>query len=79
MFTGDGGGPVGRAVVDDEDVRLRKTRVQLVENRRQVLLLVPRRDEDEGVAHHDIVGARLAPPSYDVVFGLDAWSTSRSE
>ena len=53
MCLGEGGGPVGRAVVDDEDVRLWKAGVQLVENRRQVLLLVPRGNEHErvGVRH----------------------------
>ena len=44
-------GAVGRAVVDHEHVRIGKLPVQLVEDGRQVLLLVPGRDEDDGVAH----------------------------
>ena len=38
---------VGRAVVDDEHVRVGKLLVQLLEHDRKVLLLVPGRDEDE--------------------------------
>ena len=49
---------VGRAVVDDEHVRLRKLLPKLLEHRRQVLLLVPRRDEDDGVGHS---GRTVAP------------------
>ena len=48
---GDCGGGVGRAVVDDEHVDVGQLPVQVVEDGRQVLLLVPRRDEDDGVAH----------------------------
>ena len=42
--------PVGRAVVDDEHVRLGKLGVQFVEDVRQVVLLVPRGNEDDRVA-----------------------------
>jgi hypothetical protein len=47
----DLGRPVGGAVVDDEDVDLGKLAVELVEDRGEVLLLVPGREEDEGVRH----------------------------
>jgi hypothetical protein len=42
-------GAVGRAVVDDEDVRLGKRRPELVEDGRKRLLLVQRGDEDDRV------------------------------
>src|SRR5213076_528511 len=47
----DSGGPVRRAVVDDHHVGVGQLGLQLVEHGRQVLLLVPGRDEDDGVAH----------------------------
>ena len=40
---------VRRAVVDDEDVGRRQARAELVQDGRDVVLLVPGRDEDEGV------------------------------
>ena len=46
---GDGRRSVRRAVVDDEDVALRKPGAQLVEDGRKVVLLVPGGDEDERV------------------------------
>ena len=46
----DLGRPVGRAVVDDEDVDVRQLGAQLVEHGREILLLVQGGDEDEGVA-----------------------------
>jgi hypothetical protein len=49
-------GPVGRAVVDDEDVGVRQPLPELVEHCREIALLVPGGDEDERVAHT----ARLA-------------------
>src|SRR3954468_8999002 len=42
---------VCRAVVDDEHVRVGDLRAQPVEHRGQIVLLVPRRDEDDGVGH----------------------------
>ena len=51
------GRPVGRAVVDDEHVGVGQTVVKLLEDRRQALLLVPGRDEDEEL------GASLAARS----------------
>ncbi len=48
---GDRRGAVGRAVVDDEHVCVGQLVTQPVEHRRQVVLLVPRGDEDDGVAH----------------------------
>lgn len=45
------GRSIGRAVVDDEHVPFRKLLPKLLEHRPQVLLLVPRRDEDDGVGH----------------------------
>ena len=47
----DVGRPVGRAVIHDQHVGVRQLCVQGREHIRQVLLLVPRRDEDDGVAH----------------------------
>src|SRR5205807_7238915 len=47
----DCGRLVDRAVVDDEDIDVGELVPQLVEHGRQVLLLVPRWDEDERVAH----------------------------
>jgi hypothetical protein len=47
---GNCGGPVRRAVVDDEDVCVRKTRVQFVENGWKVLRYVPRGNKDERAA-----------------------------
>ena len=46
----DLGRAVGRPVVDDEHVGVRDLRAQRVEHGGQVVLLVPRRDEDDGVA-----------------------------
>ena len=46
------GGAVGRAVVDDEDIRVRKLAVELAEHGREVLLLVPGGDEDERARRH---------------------------
>ncbi len=43
------GGPIGGAVVDDEDISFRKLGGHLGEHRGQVLLLVPGRDEDKQV------------------------------
>ena len=40
---------IGRAVVDDEDVRVGQPLVQTLQDRGQVLLLVPGGDEDERV------------------------------
>ena len=48
---GDRGRAVGRAVVDDQHVRLRQHRAQLLEHGRQVRFLVPGRDEDERPGH----------------------------
>ena len=52
----DGRRPVGRAVVDDEHVRVGQLGVQFVEDVGQVVLLVPRGNEDDRVArvggHH---------------------------
>jgi hypothetical protein len=45
----DGGGGVGRAVVDDQEVGLRELLPQLLQDRGQVLLFVPGREKDEGV------------------------------
>src|SRR5215213_7838100 len=49
MLTSDLGRAIGRAVVDDEDVRLRKLASYLLEHRGKVVLLVPGRKEDERV------------------------------
>ena len=59
MRPSNAGGSIRRAVVDHEDVCLRKPVVELVENRREVLLLVPCRDEHEcvGFRHSESVGA----------------------
>jgi hypothetical protein len=46
------GGPVSRAVVDDEDVGARNLAPQLREYVGQVVRLVPCRDEDERVVAH---------------------------
>ncbi len=54
----NGGCRVRRAVVDDEDVGRRQAGVQLVQNGRDVVLLVPRRDEDEGVVFRHAPDAR---------------------
>src|SRR6266508_2754324 len=43
-------GPVGRAVVDDEEVRTGQVPTQLVEDGGKALFLVPGGDEDERVA-----------------------------
>jgi hypothetical protein len=43
------GRSVRRAVVDDEDVRVRQAGAKLLEDGGEVLLLVPGRDEDEGL------------------------------
>ena len=51
VLTRNLGRAIGRAVVDDEHVRPRQPLPQPVEHRRQVLLLVPGGDEDDGVAH----------------------------
>ncbi len=48
----DRGGPIGRTVVDDEYVALRQACSQFVQYARQVLLLVPGRNEDERVRRH---------------------------
>jgi hypothetical protein len=56
MLPGDPGGPVSGTVVDDEQVGAGKPGSELVENGREVLLLVPGRDEDErvgAIGHHD--------------------------
>jgi hypothetical protein len=45
----DGGRPVGRAVVDDEEVGLRKLLSEPVEDCREVLPFVPGGEKDEGV------------------------------
>ena len=45
----NGGRAVRRAVVDDEDVGRGQPGMQLVEDGREVVLLVPGRDEDERV------------------------------
>ena len=50
MRMSDRGRTVVRAVVHDEHVHGRELRSELVENRREVLLLVPSRNEDERVA-----------------------------
>ena len=49
-LAGDLGRAIGRAVVDDEHVGLRKLLPKLVEHSREVLLLVPGRHEHERVA-----------------------------
>ena len=49
VLRGDARSPVRRAVVHDEHVGARELLVQLLEDGGQVLLLVPGRDEDEGV------------------------------
>src|SRR5262249_60270127 len=46
-----GGGPVGGPLAPDEDVGVAAAAMQVLEPRRQVLLLVPGRDEDDRVAH----------------------------
>ena len=56
MLAGDVGGPVGGAVVDDEHVGVRQPGGELVEHRREVVLLVPRGDEDDRVGHGYILG-----------------------
>ena len=43
--------PIGGTVVDNEDIRIGQQASEVVEHRRQILLLVPRRNEDERVAH----------------------------
>src|SRR5262249_37807413 len=43
---------VGRPVVDDQDVHVRQLGFEIGEDRRQVVLLVPGRDEDDGVGAH---------------------------
>src|SRR5262249_8030462 len=43
--------PARRAVVDHENVGLRDLLAQRVQHGGEVVLLVPSRDEDEGVAH----------------------------
>ena len=55
----DNGGPVGRAVVDDEDVDVRELPAELVEYRREIAFLVPGRNEDECVAHAASLAAVL--------------------
>src|SRR5438132_2221785 len=50
VLSGDLDRPVGRAVVDDEHVDTAELAAQVVEDRGQVVLLVPRGDEDERVA-----------------------------
>ena len=50
VLHGDARSPVRRAVVDDEHVGARELVLQLLEHRGQVLLLVPGRHENEGVA-----------------------------
>ena len=47
--TSEGRGLVGRAVVDDEHVRRGQLAAQLVQDVRQIALLVPGGDEDERV------------------------------
>jgi hypothetical protein len=62
VLAGNLGSPVGRAVVDDEDVGFGKHAPNLVQHRWEALLLVPGGKEDEGVAvgRH---GASLASPA----------------
>ena len=73
MLARDVGRAVGRAVVDDDHVHVRQLAPQVVEHRRQVLLLVPGRDEDDGVAHVASAGAGLG----DRVGERPPWSDSR--
>src|SRR3954454_23186676 len=57
--------PVGRTVVDDDDVGFRKALPQLREHPRQVVLLVPGRNEDDRVVAlgaHAGVSLRSLPP-----------------
>ena len=57
-------GAVGRAVVDDHDVRVGQVLPQLLEHRREVVLLVPGRDEDDRVVRLPAHGSdRTSPPS----------------
>src|SRR5262249_56217399 len=65
---GDLGGPVARAVVNDEDVGVGQTRVELVEHGGKVVLLVPGRKEDERVAGGHAPSVALAGPA---LFALD--------
>ena len=60
MLARDVRSAVRRAVVDDEDVRVGEPGFQIVEHCREVLLLVPRRDEDDGVAHARTTSASSA-------------------
>jgi hypothetical protein len=50
MLTSDVGGAVRRAVVDDEYVDVRQLLLQLVEDGRKIVLLIPGRDEDKRLA-----------------------------
>ena len=54
------GGPIGGAVVDDEEISFRKLGSHLGEHRGQVLLFVPGRDEDK-----QVVGGRHAETVLD--------------
>ena len=53
----DARGPVGRSVVDDEDVGVWQLATELVEHGREIALLVPGRDEDQRVTHPARVAA----------------------
>src|SRR5438445_13460790 len=58
--SGDVSGAIGRSVVDHENVRVRQLSVQRFEHRWEIVLLVPRRDEDQGVAQRWFLTCRRA-------------------
>ena len=80
MLARDLRGGVGRAVVDDEHVDVRELGVELVEDVREVRLLVPGGDEHEGTigGRHERSDSTISAPSgqpsaADTLAGVTEW------
>ena len=70
VLTRDRRRPIRGAVVDDENVGARKLASQLLEHGRKILLLVPRRDEDErGAARGHASSVRHGAPAESLASG----------
>src|SRR5262245_43837064 len=68
---------VGRAVVDDEQIRLRELLGELRQDGAEVVLLVPGGDEDERVGHGRRVAAVAQSPGSPVDNARTTWSCSQ--